>query len=69
MGLQEMYSLTGNEQALHIVVQWARWFYRWSSQFSRAEMGDILDVETGGMLEVWANLYAATVSDQHFGGP
>src|SRR5581483_2670506 len=65
MGLQEMHRLTGNEQALQIVVQWARWFHRWSGQFSRAQMDDILDVETGGMLEVWANLYAVTGREEH----
>lgn len=32
-------------------------FYRWSSQFTRKEFDDILDFETGGMLEVWADLY------------
>ena len=28
--------------------------------FTREQMDDILDVETGGMLEVWADLYAVT---------
>lgn len=65
LGLQEMHRLTGNEQALQILVQWARWFHRWSGQFSRAQMDDILDVETGGMLEVWANLYAVTGREEH----
>jgi len=65
MGLQEMYALTGNEQALEIVVAWASWFHRWTGQFSRAQMDDILDVETGGMLEVWANLYAVTGQQEH----
>jgi len=65
MGLQEMHALAGNEQALDIVTRWARWFYRWTSQFSREQMDDILDVETGGMLEVWANLYAITGKQEH----
>jgi len=65
MGLQEMYALTGNEQALEIVVAWAAWFHRWTGQFSRTHMDDILDVETGGMLEVWANLYAVTGQQEH----
>lgn len=65
MGLQEMHNLTGNEQALEILVNWARWFHRWSGQFSRREMDDILDVETGGMLEIWANLYGLTGREEH----
>ena len=59
MGLWDMYAVAGNQQALEILVKWARWFYRWSGQFTREQMDDILDVETGGMLEVWANLYGA----------
>jgi DUF1680 family protein len=65
MGLQEMHSLTGNELALEILVNWARWFHRWSGRFSRQEMDDILDVETGGMLEIWANLYGLTGREEH----
>jgi DUF1680 family protein len=65
MGLWDMYSVGGNSQALDILVKWARWFHRWSSQFSREEMDDILDVETGGMLEVWANLYGFTGEPEH----
>jgi hypothetical protein len=65
MGLQEMHALAGNEQALDIVVNWARWFHRWTAQFTRAQMDDILDVETGGMLEAWANLYAVTKRQEH----
>jgi uncharacterized protein len=65
MGLYDMYDYTGNEQALDILTKWAAWFHRWSEQFSRAQMDDILDVETGGMLEVWANLYGVTGQQEH----
>ena len=65
MGLYEMYAYGGNEQALDIMHNAARWFHRWTSQFSREEMDNILDVETGGMLEVWADLYGATGKDEH----
>jgi uncharacterized protein len=65
MGLWDMYALGGNSQALEILVKWARWFHRWSGQFSPEQMDDILDVETGGMLEVWANLYSATGEREH----
>ncbi len=65
MGLWDMYAVGGNSQALDILIKWARWFYRWSGQFSLEQMDDILDVETGGMLEVWANLYGLTGDPEH----
>ncbi len=65
MGLHDMYALAGNTQALDIMIRWARWFHRWSGQFSRRQMDDILDVETGGMLEAWANLYGITGQQEH----
>jgi len=65
MGLCDMAIYAGNEQALDILVKWARWFYRWTEQFSREQMDNILDVETGGMLEVWANLVALTGKKEH----
>ena len=65
MGLWDMYALGGNSQALEILVKWAGWFHRWSGQFTLEQMDEILDVETGGMLEVWANLYGATGEREH----
>lgn len=65
MGLFDMFELAGNEQALYILVNWAKWFHRWTGRFSRDELDDILDVETGGMLEVWANLYGVTKQQEH----
>jgi uncharacterized protein len=60
MGLCEMHALAGNEQALAVLTNWAAWFHRWSGTFTRAQFDDILDVETGGMLEIWAYLYGVT---------
>jgi DUF1680 family protein len=34
MGLYDMYSWAGNQQALEILVKWARWFSRWTAQFT-----------------------------------
>ena len=65
MGLMDMYELAGNEEALSIAVNFAKWFTRWSSQFTREEFDNILDVETGGMLEVWTQLYKATGAPEH----
>ncbi len=66
MGLFDMYAWAGNQQALDILVRWARWFSRWSSQFTREQFDDMLDVETGGMLEVWADLYSVTGDKEHY---
>jgi DUF1680 family protein len=60
MGLHDIYVLTGNEMAMAIAGRFAEWFHRWSDGFSREQMDNILDVETGGMLEAWADLYGTT---------
>jgi hypothetical protein len=65
MGLYDMYAWAGSAQALQVLARWARWFHRWTGQFTRAQMDDLLDVETGGMLEVWANLYGVTGEAEH----
>ncbi len=60
MGLLDMYLLAGNEKALDVAVHFGEWFYDWSGQFSREHFQRILDVETGGMLEIWVLLYRIT---------
>lgn len=65
MGLLDAYQRTGNGQALEIVQNFARWFVRWSGQFTREEFDRILDVETGGMLEVWVQLWSITHDPDH----
>ncbi len=65
MGLYDMYALSGNTQALDVLINAARWFSHWTAQFNRNQMDDILDTETGGMLEVWANLYGVTGKQEH----
>ncbi|HEX2911500.1 MAG TPA: beta-L-arabinofuranosidase domain-containing protein [Chloroflexia bacterium] len=65
MGLVDACRYAGNEEALAILKQAANWFYRWTGQFNREQMDDILDFETGGMLEVWADLYGFTGEASH----
>jgi DUF1680 family protein len=65
MGLLDMYRFAGNSQALEIARAWAKWFLRWTAQFNREEMDNILDFETGGMLEIWALLYGITGEDDY----
>jgi DUF1680 family protein len=60
MGLIDAYTTTGNKQALAVAENFALWFHDWTGKFTRDQMDDILDVETGGMLEVWADLYGIT---------
>jgi len=65
MGLLDMYIYSGSKQALEVAVNWSRWFVRWAAQFTREQFDDILDVETGGMLEIWAILYGITKDADH----
>lgn len=65
MGLLEMYRQAGNGQALDVAQKCARWFTRWTAQFTRQQMDDILDTETGGMLEVWADMYGLTGKQEY----
>jgi len=65
IGLLAAHMLLGNAQALDICTRWAAWFHRWTGGFSREQMDNLLDVETGGMLEAWADLYGVTGDAQH----
>ena len=59
-GHLDMYTLTGNEQALDTVQKMARWVGNWSDPLSELQMQRVLLVEYGGMGEVLANLYGVT---------
>lgn len=65
MGLYDMYEFGGNKEALHILINAADWYIRWTEKFTDEQMNKILDIETGGMLEVWANLYGVTNNESH----
>lgn len=65
MGLVDTYVFAGNEVALEVADHFADWFLDWSAGFSREAFDDILDVETGGMLEVWADLLFLTKKDKY----
>ncbi len=60
MGLVDVYKLMKLDKALSIADKLADWFYRWSGSYSREEFDNILDIETGGMLEVWTDLFEIT---------
>lgn len=65
MGLVDMYLYAGNKKALEIADKFADWFVAWSGTFTREKFDDILDVETGGMLEIWAELLRITGDDKY----
>ncbi len=65
MGLVDMYLYADNKKALGIADQFANWFVAWSATFSREKFDDILDVETGGMIEIWAELLQITGDDKY----
>ena len=56
MGLLDMYRYAGSIEALEIADRFADWFVRYSGSFTREEFDNVLDFETGGMLEIWAIL-------------
>ena len=60
MGLVDMYKYAGNKEALEVADRFADWFYDWSGKYTREEFDNILDFETSGMLEVWADLLEYT---------
>lgn len=65
MGLVDAYRYGHNEKALVIADSFADWFADWSGRFTREQFDDILDVETGGMLEVWADLLHITGKEKY----
>ena len=65
MGLADLYRLTGNREALEVADHFADWFLAYTDGRSREELDDILDFETGGMLEIWADLLEATGDDKY----
>jgi len=65
MGLVDVYKLMKLESALQIADKLADWFYRWSGEYTREEFDNILDMETGGMLEIWADLLEITDDEKY----
>ncbi|MBQ8624087.1 MAG: glycoside hydrolase family 127 protein [Oscillospiraceae bacterium] len=65
MGLVDVYKIMKIEKALTIADKLADWFYRWSGEYSRQQFDNILDNETGGMLEVWADLLEITGDEKY----
>jgi hypothetical protein len=64
-GLFDMYTLTGNQQALDVLAGMAGWTAKWAEPIDDAQMQNILKVEFGGMAEVLNNLYSVTHDKRH----
>ena len=64
-GHLDMYTHTGNEQALETAKGLAGWVGRWVAPLSDDHMQRVLEVEQGGMLEVLCNLYAVTGKEEY----
>jgi DUF1680 family protein len=64
-GLLDMYTLTGNTDALHMTEGMGRWAHGFFSAFSVDQRQRMLRTEYGGMNEVLANL-AAVTQNEHF---
>ncbi|MGP3972237.1 beta-L-arabinofuranosidase domain-containing protein [Streptomyces sp. 6N223] len=60
MGLVDAARDLDDPVALEVARKAGHWFARWAARFDRDQFDDILDVETGGMLEVWADLLELT---------
>jgi DUF1680 family protein len=65
MGLMDMHRFAGSELALTVAKDAADWFFRFSERFTEAQFDEILDVETGGMMEFFADLYSVTGEEKH----
>ena len=59
-GLLDMYTLAGNQQALDVALKAADWAYDFLKTLDDAQMQKMLDTESGGINEFFANLYAVT---------
>ena len=66
MGLYDMYAIAGSRQAFEILDRFADWFHRWTGKLIEEDRAyAIYSGETSGMLEVWANLFAATGDEKY----
>lgn len=64
-GHLDMYIHCGNQEALDVAQNMARWVGHWSESISDEHMQRILQTEFGGMNEVLDNLYAVTGKEEY----
>lgn len=65
-GLFDSARLAGNDDAMQIISRAADWFIEFTRDLTPKQMADMMDLEeTGGILELWADLYAYTGDDRY----
>jgi len=61
MGLLDMYRYAQNEYVLEMISEVADWFLAFTADIDRKQMDYMMNMEeTGGIMEVWADLYGET---------
>ena len=66
MGLLDMYLYVGNDDVLPMISKAADWFIRFTEDIEREMMDWMMDAEeTGGLMEIWANLYGVTGDERY----
>ncbi len=66
MGLLDMYLIAENKKALELVLNASLWFYEFIEALTDEELNNMFEYqETGGLMELWADLYAITKDEKH----
>lgn len=67
MGLYDMGTVGQNPKALEVLDNMASWLHRWSGEMiETGKEAAILNGETSGMLEIWADMYELAKTDPKF---
>ena len=67
MGLYDMGTIGQNPKALEVLDNMATWFLNWTQEMiDTGKEAAILNGETSGMLEIWAEMYALAKTDNKF---
>ncbi len=64
-GLLDTYRETGSDKALAVAIKFADWAVEGTDKLTDAQMQEMLNVEYGGMNEVFANLYGITGDEKY----
>lgn len=66
MGLLDMARLLDSQRAFEILNGCTEWFAGFLAETSEKELARMMDIEeTGGIMELWADLYAVTGDERH----
>lgn len=65
MGLIDAFRYADNTQALDILGRLSDWYVRWTERMQKVNPGAVYSGEQGGMLELWAELYALTKEEKY----